>query len=64
MKEFFDRESQGTFASVVTNSIAPQLEGKTPVEPEGVHGLLEEVGLPDHPRVEAASAFDVALHDI
>ncbi|RDZ62618.1 mandelate racemase [Haloferax sp. Atlit-12N] len=64
MREYFEGDSQGTFADVVNESIADQLIGETVEEPADVQSLVRELPLPERAKTEAASALDVALHDI
>ncbi|WP_435366121.1 mandelate racemase/muconate lactonizing enzyme family protein [Haloarchaeobius sp. DYHT-AS-18] len=64
MREYFEGDSQGTFADVVEGPIADVLEGETIEEIPDAHDVIDEAGLPAHLRKEAVSAIDVALHDI
>ncbi|WP_435361752.1 mandelate racemase/muconate lactonizing enzyme family protein [Haloarchaeobius sp. DFWS5] len=64
MREYFEGDSQGTFADVVEGPVAAVLEGETIDEIADAHGLIDEADLPPHLRKEAVSAIDVALHDI
>jgi L-alanine-DL-glutamate epimerase-like enolase superfamily enzyme len=64
MKEYFEGESQGTFADVVADEVAPVVEGETLADPAEIHDLLAKTDLPEHLRREAASALDVALYDL
>ncbi|OVE82891.1 enolase C-terminal domain-like protein [Natronolimnobius baerhuensis] len=64
MSEYFDGESQGTFADVVDTAVADALEGETIEEIEDAHALLRESDVPEGDLTEAISAIDVALYDI
>ncbi|WP_222912967.1 mandelate racemase/muconate lactonizing enzyme family protein [Natrinema sp. SYSU A 869] len=64
MREYFEGDSQGTFADVVEESVADALEGESIDEITDGHELLAETNLPAHLRTEAISAIDVALYDI
>ncbi|REA02742.1 mandelate racemase [Haloferax sp. Atlit-6N] len=64
MREYFEGESQGTFADVVNGAVADALEGETVEEVEDAHAMLRDTDLPDRLRHQAISALDVALYDI
>ncbi|NUB93604.1 mandelate racemase/muconate lactonizing enzyme family protein [Haloterrigena sp. SYSU A121-1] len=64
MREYFEGDSQGTFADVVEESVAGALEGESIDEIADAHDLIAETELPAHLRTEAISAVDVALYDI
>ncbi|MFC6863989.1 mandelate racemase/muconate lactonizing enzyme family protein [Halomicroarcula sp. GCM10025817] len=64
MREYFDGDSQGTFAEVIEGPVADALEGERIDEIPDAHARIDEAGLPPHLRKEAVSAIDVALHDI
>lgn len=64
MREYFEGDSQGTFADVVDGAVADALEGESISAPAGAHDLLGSTALPQHVRMEAISAIDVALHDL
>jgi len=64
MREYFDGQSQGTFADLVNDTVANRLEGASLDAIEDAHDLLRGAGLPRHLYSQAASAVDVALHDI
>ncbi|WP_126664935.1 mandelate racemase/muconate lactonizing enzyme family protein [Haloterrigena salifodinae] len=64
MREYFEGDSQGTFADIVEESVADALEGESIDEISDAHGLIAETDLPAHLRTEAISAIDVALYDI
>ena len=64
MREYFEGDSQGTFADIVEESVADALEGETIDEITDAHDLLAATKLPAHLEMEAISAIDVALYDI
>lgn len=64
MREYFEGESQGTFADIVEESVAEAIEGETIEQPAEVHDLIDSVDLPERIQTEAASALDVALFDL
>ena len=64
MREYFEGDSQGTFADVVSGPVADALEGETVDEITDAHDRLREADLPAGDETEAISAIDVALHDI
>lgn len=64
MKEYFEGDSQGTFADVVDDEIADALVGETVEAPEDAHVPLRETDLAVNLRTEAISAVDVALWDL
>lgn len=64
MREYFEGDSQGTFADVVEESVADALEGESIDEIADAHELIAETTLPAHLRTEAISAVDVALYDL
>lgn len=64
MREYFEGDSQGTFADLVDSTVADALEGETVDEPADARDLLSGSGLTGHLLTEALSAVDVALHDI
>lgn len=64
MTEYFEGESQGTFADVVDDVVADTLEGETVEEITDAHDLLRNAELPAGDLTEAISAVDVALYDI
>ncbi|WP_224338000.1 mandelate racemase/muconate lactonizing enzyme family protein [Haloprofundus halobius] len=64
MREYFEGDSQGTFADIVSGKIADALEGATIDRITDAHDVLGEVNLPEHLRTEAISAVDVALYDV
>lgn len=64
MREYFEGDSQGTFADVVNDAVADALEGATFDTISEAHERLENTGLPDRLRTEAISAVDVALYDL
>ena len=63
MREFFEAETQNTFADLVEGPVADVLEGET-VDVRGIHDRIAETGLPPHLEAEAASAIDVAFYDV
>ncbi|AEH39003.1 mandelate racemase/muconate lactonizing enzyme family protein [Halopiger xanaduensis] len=64
MTEYFEGDSQGTFADVVEGPVADALEGETIDEIAAAHDLLRGSDVPDGDLIEAISAIDVALYDI
>jgi len=64
MTEYFEGESQGTFADVVEGPVADALEGETVDDVTDAHDLLRDAAIPDGDLVEAVSAVDVALYDV
>ena len=64
MREYFEGDSQGTFADVVDGAVADALEGESIADPAGAHDVLADSDLPGHLLTEAISAVDVALWDI
>lgn len=64
MREYFEGESQGTFADIVSGPVADAIEGETVERPAEIHDVIDAIDLPERIRGEAASALDVALFDI
>ncbi|ELY97722.1 mandelate racemase/muconate lactonizing enzyme family protein [Natrialba aegyptia] len=64
MREYFEGDSQGTFADVIETDVAPALEGESIDDIRSARDLLAATSLPAHLRTEAISAIDVALYDI
>lgn len=64
MREYFEGDSQGTFADVLENEAADALEGEQIDEITDAHDLIEATDLPDRLKTKAISALDVALYDI
>lgn len=64
MAEYFEGESQGTFADVVSGPVADALEGETVEEVVDAHELLRDGDIPPGDLTAAVSAVDVALYDI
>lgn len=64
MREYFEGDSQATFADVVNGAVAESLVGESVESVTDAHELLHETGLPDRIRYEAISAIDVALYDL
>ncbi|MFC4440342.1 MULTISPECIES: mandelate racemase/muconate lactonizing enzyme family protein [Natrialbaceae] len=64
MREYFEGDSQETFAEVVDESVAGALEGESIDEIADAHDLIVETDLPANLRTEAISAVDVALYDL
>ena len=62
--EFFEDDSQGTFADVVNEQVVDVLVGETVDEPADAHACLRGTDLPERLRREAVSAVDVALYDL
>jgi L-alanine-DL-glutamate epimerase-like enolase superfamily enzyme len=64
MTEYFDGESQGTFADVLDGPVADALEGATVEAVTDAHDLIRAGAVPPGDVTEAISAIDVALYDI
>lgn len=64
MREYFEGDSQGTFADVLENEAAEALEGEEIDDITDAHDLIEATNLPDRLKTKAISALDVALYDI
>ncbi|NGM67733.1 mandelate racemase/muconate lactonizing enzyme family protein [Natronolimnobius sp. AArcel1] len=64
MREYFEGDSQGTFADVVNDTVADALEGETLEEIADAATHIRATSLPAHLQIEAISAIDVALYDI
>jgi len=64
MREFFEEDSQGTFADVIDGPVAATLEGELIEEVTRAHDLLRGTDLQGKPLSEAISAVDVALYDL
>ncbi|WP_254274490.1 mandelate racemase/muconate lactonizing enzyme family protein [Haloarcula marina] len=64
MREYFEGDSQGTFADVMTETVAEALIGSSIQDITEAHAAIIETDLPPRLQTEAISAIDVALHDI
>ncbi|RDI69852.1 mandelate racemase/muconate lactonizing enzyme family protein [Halopelagius longus] len=64
MREYFEGDSQGTFADIVNGDVADALEGRRIDRIPDAHDRIADAGLPGRLRTEAVSAIDVALYDI
>ncbi|WP_436924216.1 mandelate racemase/muconate lactonizing enzyme family protein [Halosimplex amylolyticum] len=64
MTEYFEGESQGTFADIVTGPVADALEGEHIDEITDAHDLIRGSDVPAGDVTEAISAIDVALYDL
>ncbi|WP_129115308.1 mandelate racemase/muconate lactonizing enzyme family protein [Halegenticoccus tardaugens] len=64
MREYFEGESQGTFADVIENQVADALEGETIENVTDAHDRIGSTDLPGRMQTQAASAVDVALYDV
>jgi L-alanine-DL-glutamate epimerase-like enolase superfamily enzyme len=64
MTEYFEGDSQGTFADVVSGPVADALEGETVADVTDAHDLLRDADVPAGDLTEAISAVDVALYDV
>ncbi|MFA9517328.1 mandelate racemase/muconate lactonizing enzyme family protein [Halopenitus sp. H-Gu1] len=64
MREYFEGDSQATFADLVEGAVADALEGETLEQVTDAHELIDATDLPERVRHEAASAIDVALYDL
>ncbi|WP_096390230.1 mandelate racemase/muconate lactonizing enzyme family protein [Halopenitus persicus] len=64
MREYFEGDSQATFADLVEDEIADALEGETLAEITDAYDLIDATDLPERVKTEAVSAIDVALYDL
>ncbi|PHQ40175.1 mandelate racemase [Halorubrum persicum] len=64
MREYFEGDSQGTFADVLENEVADALEGAVVEDIIDAHELIEETSLSDRLITKAISSINVALYDI
>ena len=64
MREYFQGESQATFADVVEGPIADALSGERIDDPADVPRLIDRADLPTRLRWQAISAVDIAYHDL
>jgi L-alanine-DL-glutamate epimerase-like enolase superfamily enzyme len=64
MREYFEGDSQGTFADVVEGPVADTLRGETLEEAADVRNALGGTDLPPRVLSEAVSAIDVAFYDL
>ncbi len=64
MREYFEDDSQSTFADVIDGPVADALVGESVPGVAKAHALIDDTGLPRSLRKEAVSAVDIALHDI
>jgi len=64
MREYFQGDTQSTFADVITGPVADELVGSSIERVADAHQLVDNVDLPSSLRKEAVSAIDVALHDL
>ena len=64
MREYFEDDSQGTFADVVDGPVADALVGESVDDIREAHDLLRAGDVPPADLTEAISAVDVALHDV
>lgn len=64
MTEYFEGESHGTFADVISGPIAETLEGETIETVDDAHALIRDANISPEDLTEAISAIDVALYDI
>jgi len=64
MREYFEGDSQATFADVVESDIADAMEGEIIETPVDAHSVIERTRLPDRLVTRAISALDVALYDL
>lgn len=64
MREYFEGDSQATFADIVDGVIAETLEGETVEAITDAHELLRDTGIPEYLTTEAISALDIALYDL
>jgi L-alanine-DL-glutamate epimerase-like enolase superfamily enzyme len=64
MREYFEGDSQGTFADVLTGTIAEAVVGEQIDDITDAHVAIRETDLPPRIQTEAISAIDIALYDI
>ncbi|WP_123539100.1 mandelate racemase/muconate lactonizing enzyme family protein [Halosimplex salinum] len=64
MTEYFEGESQGTFADIMEGPVADALESETIESIPEAHELIRDSDVPAGDVTEAISAVDVALHDL
>lgn len=64
MREYFEGESQATFADLIEREIAPLLEGTSVDQVEDIHAQIDAADLPERVQHEAVAALDVAFHDL
>lgn len=64
MREYFEGNSQATFADLVEGTVASALEGESIERIKDAHDLIDDTDLPEQVRHEAASAIDIALYDL
>ncbi|MFB6106005.1 MAG: mandelate racemase/muconate lactonizing enzyme family protein [Halobacteriaceae archaeon] len=66
MREYFEDASQRAFAEFISGAVADALEGTAVDDPRDVHDALAnaDLGAPESLETQAASALDVALHDV
>jgi L-alanine-DL-glutamate epimerase-like enolase superfamily enzyme len=64
MREFFDGATQAGFAEVIGTDVADALADRSFDTIAGAVEAVAATGLPGHVASQAASAIDVALHDI
>jgi L-alanine-DL-glutamate epimerase-like enolase superfamily enzyme len=64
MREYFEGDSQGTFADVIETDVAAALEGTAVEDVTDAHERIDATALPERVRHQAVSAVDVALYDV
>ncbi|WP_459191478.1 mandelate racemase/muconate lactonizing enzyme family protein [Halosimplex sp. J119] len=64
MTEYFEGESQGTFADIMEGPVADALEGEGVESITDAHDLIRAGDVPEGDVIEAISAIDVALYDL
>jgi L-rhamnonate dehydratase len=64
MREYFEDDSQGTFADILEGPIADALVGESIDNIEAAHDLIQATGLSSRLKEEAASIVDIALYDL
>lgn len=64
MREYFAGASNSDFVGVIDDIISTTLEGEEFTDPAQVHGLIDDIGIPEFLRSQAIGAIDIALHDI
>jgi L-alanine-DL-glutamate epimerase-like enolase superfamily enzyme len=64
MREYFEGDSQATFADLIEGPVANALEGQTIEDIKTVHDIIDQTDLPHRLRNQAIAAVDIALYDL
>ncbi|MFB6136928.1 MAG: mandelate racemase/muconate lactonizing enzyme family protein [Halobacteriaceae archaeon] len=64
MREFFEGATQEAFAELVSDEVAPAIEGLAVDGVEELHAAVEGLDLPRKVTAEVISGLDIAYHDI